>query len=75
MDTRSASIGTPGGSAGREDKPAERSAGPNEEPRKDAPGNAEVQSAMDTHVEQGFHGEKVDERPDSDYTVEGVTGK
>lgn len=49
------------------------SAGPNQEPRKDAPGNAQVQSEMDKHVEQGYRGDKVDERPNEDYTVAGVT--
>lgn len=47
-------------------------AGPNEEPRKDAPGNSEVATEMDEHVKQGYRGEKVDDTPDEEYTVSGV---
>lgn len=39
----------------------------------DAPGNDEVQRATDEASDQGYLGTRVDERDDSEYTVEGVT--
>lgn len=37
-----------------------------------APGAAEVQSAMDKATEQGFIGDEVDQTPNDHYTVAGV---
>lgn len=38
----------------------------------DAPGNAEVQEAMSTAVDQGYFGVKVDPADNETYTVAGV---
>lgn len=38
-----------------------------------APGAAEVQHAMDKATEQGFIGVEVDDTPNENYTVAGVT--
>ncbi len=38
-----------------------------------APGAAEVQSAMDKATEQGFIGDEVDQTPNEAYTIAGVT--
>jgi hypothetical protein len=42
-------------------------------PDADAPGNAEVQSAMDEATERGYFGVEVDETPNEHYTLKGVT--
>lgn len=46
-----------------------------EDPRQDAPGNAEVQSEADKLTEQGYLGVKVDDEPDESYTVAGSTDR